>query len=232
MISAPSLEKSPPSGGGEALSDIAVGTAPGSVRERLRAATAVAHQRLEEVMALDERCRDREGYRALLERLLGIYVPLEAALTRIDWSRTSIGPDRLAKAEWLRADLHFLGLAPARIGELPLAGALPEIRGVAQGLGVLYVLEGATLGGQLTLRRLEPALGVTASAGARFFASWGREVGPRWRAFVAELERYGRVPADVERMERAAIATFACFEAWLDRLSAMTTLLGGSAHGG
>jgi heme oxygenase len=176
------------------------------LRYRLREATAEAHRHLEAVMSLNERCQRRETYRALLARLFGIYAPLEAALTRMDWQGVDTLVHQRRKLPWLTADLRSLGLSSAEIEGLPKAGTLPDVHEPADAFGILYVLEGATLGGQIISRRLEATLNVTEDTGGRFFASYGSEVGVKWRAYVHAV---------ADRIERAALSTFGSFDVWL-----------------
>ena len=165
-------------------------------------------------MALDERCRGPESYRALLARLWGLYAPLESALARIDWQGVEVDfPERL-KLGWLEADLVFLGLDLAVIAQLPRASTLPRLTDRLGAMGMLYVMEGASLGGQIISRRLTADLGVTADRGGRFFSSYGRQVGQRWRDYLLALERFADDPAASARIEDSALATFESFLSW------------------
>lgn len=186
----------------------------GNVRFRLREATAEAHRNVEASMALTERCADRCAYRGLLADLWGLYAPLEEALAAVAWDRP--GSNFQSKTQWLRADLTTLGFSSRDVAALPRATRLPSIQCAADGFGVLYVLEGASLGGQLILRQIKPSLGLTEQAGARFFASYGAEIGDRWRSFTAAMNAYGDTEYRVQAMERAALATFDCFSHWMN----------------
>lgn len=167
-------------------------------------------------MALRERCADHISYRTLLADLWGIYAPLEAELAAVRWSDYGIDFNQRTKAQWLRADLIALGLSSREVAALPHATQLPPIRNAADGFGVLYVLEGATLGGQIILREIKPNLGLTENAGARFFSSYGADVGERWRGFIAAMSAHGDVARNAVAMERAALATFECFSHWIN----------------
>jgi len=179
-------------------------------------------------MALTERCADRAVYRMLLADLFGIYAPLEAQLAAVAWDGLGIDFSKRAKTQWLRADLMALGFSSRDIAALPRAGRLPEIKWPADGFGVLYVLEGASLGGQLILRQIKPALGVTETAGVRFFASYGADVGEYWRSFTAAMAVYGANEERAQAMERAALASFECFQQWMNERAPRVTE--GAAH--
>ncbi len=165
-------------------------------------------------MALDDHCREPESYRQLLARLWGLYEPLEAALARIDWQGAAIDFRERAKLGWLEADLMVLGMNAGTIAGLPRAAALPRVTDRLDAMGMLYVMEGASLGGQIISRRLTADLGVTADQGGRFFSSYGRQVGPRWRDYLLALERFADDQAASARIEACALATFESFLSW------------------
>lgn len=150
---------------------------------QLKADTREAHARAEAALNLLDPGLTRERYGDVLRGLHALYVPLCADLGRwlgahpaLDWPAR-----RAAKLDGLAADLHVLGLRP-----LP-PRAVPGLPDEAHAWGALYVLEGATLGGQLLRRHLAARLDEPA-AGLRFFGSYGEQVGPRWKAFGAALE--------------------------------------------
>jgi heme oxygenase len=188
---------------------------PDTLRFRLREATAGAHKKVETAMALEERCADLPTYRALLADLWGLYAPLEARLATLQWDAVGIDFRQRTKTPWLHADLTILGASEFDIGALPRAVDLPSIQCTADGFGALYVLEGASLGGQIILRRIKSELGLDQSTGARFFSSYGADVGERWRCFVATMTAFGITEDRVQAMERAALATFDTFRLWL-----------------
>lgn len=191
----------------------------GNVRFRLRDVTAEAHKKVEMAMALEERCADLPAYRALLVDLWGLYAPLEARLATLRWDATEVDLCQRMKTPWLRADLAMLGLSDIDIEALPHASALPSIQCPADAFGVLYVLEGASLGGQIIVRRIRSGLGLDAHTGARFFSSYGADVGERWRSFVAAMTAFGNAEDRVQAMEEAALATFHSFLHWFGERS-------------
>lgn len=184
------------------------------LRLRLRRSTARAHQQLEATISVEAMCASLELYRDLLGRMWGVYAPLEAALMRVDWPRSAAWPSKRRKAPWLRDDLLSLGMTDGEIGSLPVSTSLPVVASPADAFGVLYVLEGATLGGQVILPRVA-TLGLSADRGARFYAGYGRETGAYWRAFVDRLEAFGESTPIADRIEAAAIATFESIRAWM-----------------
>ena len=189
-------------------------TSAEGLRFRLRRATARAHQQLEATISVEAMCASLELYRDLLRRMWGVYAPLEAALMGVDWPGSAEWASNRRKASWLRADLRALGMTDGEIGSLPVSTSLPAVAIPADVFGVLYVLEGATLGGQVILPRVA-ILGLSADRGARFYTGYGRETGAYWRAFVDRLEAFGEPPPIADRIEAAAIATFESIRAWM-----------------
>jgi heme oxygenase len=181
---------------------------------RLREATRTHHDAVERSVDLIESCRSLEGYRRLLGRFLGFYEPAEARLA--PWLEGLGGIDFAArrKSRLLARDLAVLGVDPATFGSLPRCRELPELTGRAQALGCMYVLEGATLGGQYIAKHVNSALGLTAGDGCSFFHSYGDDVWPMWKAFRAVLAEQAVDDAHEWAITELARQTFASFERW------------------
>ncbi|WP_270933264.1 biliverdin-producing heme oxygenase [Falsiroseomonas oryzae] len=190
----------------------AVGAADCSARSALRAATEAAHLRLHAIPdfeALAEGRITRAGYVALLRRLLGFHVALEARLAEAPpLDRFGLDVAARRRAPLLRADLAWFGAA----AEGPMA-PLPCYATAAAALGALYVAEGSTLGGRHLARGLD-ALLLPGPEGRRFLMGHGARHGEMWRACCAAIELCGAEPGARAAMIRAALETFAAFEAW------------------
>lgn len=184
---------------------------PRVLMERLREGTRSLHARVETSVDLMGRCSTLDGYRGLLVRMLGLYIPLEAALGRLDWHGTAIDLEERSKLRLLRADLAALG-GPDHV---PSPTVVPHLPTLAAGFGCLYVLEGSTLGGQLILRHVSASLGVGAAGGASFFASYGPRLGAMWQSFGRAATAHCEDAPRIEEAVSAAIATFESFEGWL-----------------
>ncbi len=187
----------------------------GSLRWRLREATRTDHDNVEEFVGLKDGLLSSIEYTTLLKCYYGFYQPLELELVHLDWRPCSINMSARCKTGWLASDLADLGLDHHELDSLPRFSTLPPFASLYDGLGALYVLEGATLGGQQIMSRLGPALGISSSHAGRFLSSYGRSTGPMWRSFVCALEEAGRKHDASAAIERAARATFANFHEWL-----------------
>ena len=165
--------------------------------QALKAATAVHHERLERRVDIASRVRSRDAYRELLERFYGFYRPLEERLQPYG-ETVELRP----KAPLLARDVQSLG---GDVNALPQASRLPPTGSLAEALGVLYVLEGATLGGAVIAKLAQRRLGVTREQGGAFFGAYDAR---RWKAFKLVVERHGAADA-------AAVATFEDMEEWV-----------------
>lgn len=180
----------------------------------LRQATGARHSRLEARLPFASAGFDQAAYRQLMAAYYGFYRPLEqllapvAGLAEVGWA------ERAGKSAVLEADLIALGFSATAIQQLPLCSELPAFDSLAALMGVLYVIEGATLGGQVLRARMAAKLGIGADDGGAFLDVYGPQTGRLWRSF---LQRLGTLEAATERSAActAASQTFDCFEAWL-----------------
>jgi heme oxygenase len=186
-----------------------------NLRERLREATAALHASVETRLDIDAGIVTPNDYAALLARFFGFYAPVERGLSKLDWRDSGLDFSKRLKAGWIEADLADFGVGDAAAAALPEAANAPQPETILEGLGVLYVLEGATLGGQVVLRRLGPRLGVHPCFGGRFFSSYGSDVGRMWRQYLSVLGAFGQKDSEVAAIERAAVRTFRAFDVWL-----------------
>lgn len=191
---------------------------PGSdILLRLRTETRAEHEAIEHELDLMAPELTRARYVARLERFYGFYAPLEARLQALGaFAGPPSGPQ--PKTPLLIVDLQVLGARPPE--QLPLCAALPALAGPAEVLGCLYVLEGASLGGQVISRQLRRTLGITPESGGRFFAGYGEATAAHWRAFSASLVAFAREPGEQDAVVRSALATFAAMRSFCHEVTA------------
>lgn len=182
---------------------------------QLREATSGCHRRLEKRLKVPERFADRDAYRAYLEGMLGFHAPFERALSEHPVRRLIADYDKRRKTVLLADDLATLGLAPNSIAAIPQCTQLPSCRDEAAALGSLYVLEGATLGGQVLLPMVELRLQLTRQSGASYLGSYGSSVDSMWQRFCATVEDWCTDDSRRTVAAAAAVATFESLEAWM-----------------
>jgi heme oxygenase len=183
----------------------------------LKEATGTRHAALERQLPLLDANLSHGTYRQYVQRLFGFYDPLETRLLEVPWWR-AIGFDYALrqKAPRLRQDLQVLGDSEQSIAGLPRCEHLPPLTSEAQLWGCLYVIEGATLGGQIIIKHLHTHLGLTITSGASFFDGYGPQTGSRWKAFCAAVPAQGDdVPGGRDAMLLSANLTFDALSEWL-----------------
>ena len=179
----------------------------GALRSALRDATRESHHVIDHhplVAPLVRADIGLDAYACALRGLLCIHRPLQRALANAI-AQTGLNYELADRVGWLMADLESLGISERHPG---LAWKAPSVIDAASLAGVLYVVEGSTLGGQVIARRIESSLGLTAAHGARFFNGWGSATENRWLAFwdFAEFATGNDAKIAIE-------AALACFEA-------------------
>ncbi len=168
---------------------------------RLRSATRDAHDRIERALPLLDPGLTGAAYRRIVESFHGYYASL---------AQTCHEPALEQKLPLLRADLLALGGLEAAV---PRCHDLPELASASQVLGMLYVVEGATLGGQVIRRHLASVLDLDQTNGAAFFVGYGAETGAIWKAFGMRVETAEAF--DPHACIGAAIATFETLARWI-----------------
>lgn len=176
--------------------------------EALKAATASWHDALE-AHAQSKKIMQLTLSRAEFERLIafqyGLHLALEPQVTaHLDahWPALAYGETRQKQAA-LTQDMEQL--------QLPLpetASPADFVNSPYHALGAAYVLEGATLGGQVILRHLKQIPEIAEDSPFHYYGLYGDQVGPRWKTFQSvantALDSEEKLSAAVE----AAVATF------------------------
>lgn len=197
----------------------------GETRAALKAATHDAHEALDRSIRLGNGPPAPGDLCRHLDALYGFMAPLEDRLRGVD-GLAGVVPDLEARwrSPWLWVDLTRLGVAPHRV---PRCADLPEIQGLPDALGCLYVLEGSTLGGRVIARRLAAAGVSVGGRPARSFEAHGDQTGARWGRFVPALDGW---PAD--DLIPSAVETFRALERWMRQRGAAGPVVGSGVSRG
>jgi heme oxygenase (biliverdin-IX-beta and delta-forming) len=178
--------------------------------QHLKEYTREEHAALEKkFLHIIRKINNSTDYGAFLVRLYGYYFALECVLNPyLENSAIDDYPSR-RKSHRLVDDLK-------RINEehhpIELCNSLPEVESFHAALGVLYVLEGSTLGGKIIASIISSRLGST--DGFSFFLSYGNGTAEMWSRFRSHLQK----PYTHEQQEeivRSATVTFSTFKNWL-----------------
>ena len=200
------------------------------IMSRLRAETRAQHEATESIpfsTAILGGVLPRASYAAQLAAMLPVHRALETAIAgRVHPSHGAVWSDDMQRTPLLEADLDDLGAteAEARMARpeaMLLAVWIEDLaaRDPVAILGVLYVLEGSTLGGAVLRRHLASAYGLT-EGGLRYYSPYGIHPKPHWAAFSARMDAAVTDAGDADRVVAAASETFVRIGRILSALSA------------
>ncbi len=186
-----------------------------TVLARLRAETRTQHEAFDAALDLTSETLTLDAYRRTLERFYGFYLPFEAGLVNVGgWVERGLDLMERQKTPLLAADLRVLGVN--ELERLPVCTDLPPHTTVAAAFGCLYVLEGASLGGQVISRMLRASLHITPETGGSFFHGYGERTGAMWKAFRASIVAFAATPVNDDEVVSAAKDTFSRLHHWVN----------------
>ena len=142
---------------------------------------------------------------------------LETALRRSsDQVVQAVWHEGLAKAPVLDADIDALSPGGLHWND-PTAKAVASFLSMIDDLeendpksllGVLYVLEGSTMGGSVMKPRIAEQLELESDEGLSYYGVYGKEVGVRFKAFRSTMAESANGSGAEDRIIEAAKATF------------------------
>lgn len=187
--------------------------------DALKNLTRPMHERLERSPRLARLLSpdlSRLEYCDVLERMLGYQDQAERAIGA-HADRLPLDFDARRKTHLLAYDLERLGYARRTIDELPRCPYTPPVTDIDSALGVLYVLEGATLGGRIIRRYLERTIRVTADSGAAYYAGYGANTGVMWKSMGTAIKDRAAEVGSITPIVVSACATFTALNRWMTR---------------
>ncbi len=168
---------------------------------------------------------NRGGYRQLLQRLHGFYLPLEAAVDRVMNHRPDpvTGYHYVPRSHLLADDLIRLGIEPGELRTTPRCGRIETIVSSRSLGGVIYVMEGSTQGGSVIDKAARRLLQNDGPDGRRYW-SWCRtEHARRWAVTNRYLQHLPHDDATLTDLVAGAQDTFDAMAAWLAPLDCTPT---------
>ncbi|MBA2651320.1 MAG: biliverdin-producing heme oxygenase [Tatlockia sp.] len=157
------------------------------LRKRLQEETKCLHDQIEQTFLLKKILLKEitlSDYQLLIQQFYGFITPCEALIDSL--SCKSVIKNR-KKKPWLEQDLHALKISNNTNLYPSVCIDLPVLSEYEQVLGYLYVIEGATLGGQLITKMIKSQLEITADQGGRFFHGYGDKTKIMWSKFCMNL---------------------------------------------
>ncbi|TCD04231.1 biliverdin-producing heme oxygenase [Pedobacter frigidisoli] len=178
----------------------------------LRVQTAECHKELESLMFVNEIMNNSlsiVAYKKLLTINYIMHQKLENKLANMLDANLGekLGMKNRLKLSALEKDLAYWEIDSLSLPGLNFDLFIPEKNNAAI-LGALYVLEGATLGGNVIKKHIlaNPNF-KDASDGLNYYGVYGEELGTKWKTFVSILNE--SVPeADYEQCVESANQTF------------------------
>jgi heme oxygenase len=162
-----------------------------SILGRLKAETQDSHNKIEKVSCMKRLFASDYSiveYRSFLERMFGFYSAIEPIIFHHLSDELRPHFQFRSKIESLKQDLIQLGLNEQDIAALPRCTSIAFVNSVNQSLGIWYVLEGSTLGGQVISRQLKQQFGDSALHFMHFHNSYGDKTRSFWSAFCEVIE--------------------------------------------
>jgi heme oxygenase len=194
-----------------------------SIMQRLKLATQANHDLIEKTPCMGRlfaKDYSLDEYRGLLEKMHGfisVYEPL--MFESLDESLAAEFAHR-GKLVLLDRDLLNYQLTPAQIAALPRCSKVQPIENVSECLGVWYVLEGSTLGGQMIARHMSQSFGAAVAGVTGFHTSYGDRTQAEWQDFqrIMEARFAPDNGGDIELAVRSAQLTFEYLGEWLRKV--------------
>ncbi|MEO1107803.1 MAG: biliverdin-producing heme oxygenase [Pseudomonadota bacterium] len=191
-----------------------------SLRAILRNETDVLHNKLHaqfSFASLLDGTLQRSEYQALIKRLHGFYAPLDdavlAALTVNDVSTPPFWYEK--RSRLIAQDIRDLEGDHDKISTGPTCREIAEVVTPETVGGVLYVVEGATMGGALINKAAERLLNTDNTLGRRYW-DWCRVEGRnRWRMTLQYLDHLQFSASSLDDLVSGAKDTFRLLDDWL-----------------
>lgn len=195
-----------------------------SILTTLKDATESRHASVESCLPLLDARLSSTAYITLLQKFFAYYALLELRLLDLHGNgHTNFSKNfnknfnyfERQKTPLLRWDLIALNQSPSSIVHSNRLTTLPDLSNRAQSWGCLYVIEGATLGGQIISKHLRSHLGLDITSGAAFFNGYGSKTGAYWKTFCAALTDYAAQYGNTDQIVLGAQQTFDTLQACL-----------------
>lgn len=158
-----------------------------SFPQRLKDATATLHQELEDLPISKSILKTEvtsDDYLRYLDLMHDIIKEVETNIFPLLVYEVS-DLDQRIKAPFLEQD--FVHLSYQKTQSTPVFKNLDKAISTAFALGIVYVIEGSSLGGRVIYKHIHKQLGYDNNSGASYFAGYGDETGSLWKNFISTL---------------------------------------------
>lgn len=186
-----------------------------NLRKRLQEETKSLHEKIEQTFLLKKILLQEitlSDYKLLIQKFYGFITPCEVL---IDSLTCKFVIKNRKKQPWLEQDLRALKISKNNDTKLLICRNLPVLCEYEQVLGYLYVMEGATLGGQIIIKMLKTQLQITLDQGGRFFHGYGDKTKIMWNNFCVDLCSINHIEQQ-NKIIHSASDTFKRLHEWME----------------
>lgn len=195
----------------------------GMAHNQLRHATHEYHVRLNRhpmLAGLMQPEYSLARYQNLLAAYFYIYQILEDKITRYLESQVcKFDYAQRCKLPWLRQSIAFFGEDSLLDFTPKKTLVVPDIENLGELIGVLYVIEGATLGGQHIFKSLAKQYSFFGDDGVRFFQGYGDQTSQNWYEFLHFSDSISGCADLCSAAAHSAVQVFQFFENVLDEFA-------------
>lgn len=184
--------------------------------KRLKEETKSLHNKIEQTFLFKKILQQKitlRDYQLLIKKFYGFINPCEAL---IDSLKCKSVIENRKKKPWLEQDLHALRISIDGDTTFPRCINFPVLSEHEQVLGYLYVMEGATLGGQIITKMLQTQLQITPDQGGRFFYGYGDNTKIMWKDFCFALNSINHIEQQ-NKIIKSASDTFKRLHEWMEK---------------
>lgn len=180
------------------------------LQELLKTKTKGNHDQLEELMFFHEimnKTLSLDQYKTLLATNYLVHAAIESKIHQALDENTAnqVGADQRYKLSALIKDLEEVGISKDELDQIDVTVPQHEYSPAAA-LGAMYVLEGATMGGQVIQKKLK-ATPAFEGLNLNYYTIYGDNLMHNWKSFVGVLN--AAVPeSDYEEVVNSASETF------------------------
>jgi len=182
---------------------------------KLRQKTSASHKQLEDneySKAILLPTVTLADYQTYIAKMYGVVVACERDIFPLI---NAVIPDLELryKASFILKDLENTGVETRFLQNLPEYHF--TVSNAAEAMGVMYVLEGSTLGGKFLYKHINQFLGLDAQNGASYFWGYGQQTGLLWKTFIAALNGFAILEDCGDEIISHAVQTFLKIDNWL-----------------
>ncbi|PZX61290.1 heme oxygenase [Algoriphagus ratkowskyi] len=157
---------------------------------QLKASTSKPHQELENLpisAALLSDDVSRENYILYLDLMYDAIREVEKTLFPVLKNEIS-DLDQRRKLPLLEKDFKNLGYTKDNV--CPVFKALENEISIGFAMGMMYVIEGSSLGGRYIYKHIHKTLGYDLQTGASYFAGYSDQTGILWKQFMTAITNF------------------------------------------